>query len=195
VLQSLSLWRALLDRMYELWLSAEADMLDPRYPYALRDTGQGLNRVQPCPRVGRAMAHVIDGVQRRVGGWVGSAVVHLGDQAVPNALMFIEKYATVSRILAPLVRVIDAVPAIGARSPALAALVESYGGAEPLRTVILADFFRHAFDGSGADDYINAGSCIDGRLTSAWEWTSLIEKKRYWPIFQLSGFTSFDGEY
>lgn len=30
------------------------------------------------------------------------------------------------------------------------------------------DFFRFGFDGSGADNYFDAGSCIDGRLTSAW---------------------------
>lgn len=30
------------------------------------------------------------------------------------------------------------------------------------------DFFRSAFDGSGADNFFDAGSCIDGRLTSAW---------------------------
>jgi hypothetical protein len=27
------------------------------------------------------------------------------------------------------------------------------------------DFFRSAFDGSGADNFYDAGSCIDGRLT------------------------------
>lgn len=30
------------------------------------------------------------------------------------------------------------------------------------------DLFRHGFDGSGGDNYFDAGSCIDGRLTSAW---------------------------
>ena len=44
---------------------------------------------------------------------------------------------------------------------------------------MLADFFRHAFDGSGADNYYDAGSRIDGRLTSAWNWCSKLEKKPF----------------
>jgi len=31
---------------------------------------------------------------------------------------------------------------------------------------------RYGFDGSGADNFFDAGSCIDGRLTSAWNWCS-----------------------
>lgn len=76
----------------------------------------------------------------------------------------------------------------------------------------LADFFRGAFDGSGADNFYDAGSCIDGRLTSAWNckimrFTSLpfllqntiiapnndsslgcsqIERKSYFPVFLLT---------
>lgn len=34
--------------------------------------------------------------------------------------------------------------------------------------------YRSAFDGSGADNFYDAGSCIDGRLTSAWNWCSQI---------------------
>ena len=52
---------------------------------------------------------------------------------------------------------------------------------------------RHAFDGSGADNFFDAGSCIDGRLTSAWNWCSKIEKKPYYPVFKLAGFQGFDG--
>ena len=37
---------------------------------------------------------------------------------------------------------------------------------ELCRRDILCDFFKYAFDGSGADNFFDAGSCIDGRLTS-----------------------------
>ena len=33
----------------------------------------------------------------------------------------------------------------------------------------------------------HAGSCIDGRLTSAWNWCSQIEKKPYYHIFKVAG--------
>merc|ERR1712217_540371 len=64
-----------------------------------------------------------------------------------------------------------------------------YGGVENLRMLILQDFFRHGFDGSGDD----GGSCVDGRLTSCWNWCSKIEKKKYFPGFLLTGFAGFDG--
>ena len=52
-----------------------------------------------------------------------------------------------------------------------------------------------AFDGSGADDFFSAGSCIDGRLTSAWEWCSKIDKKAYAPVFKLCSVLGFDGRW
>ena len=64
-------------------------------------------------------------------------------------------------------------------APGVSAYVKSvFGTPEAARKLILADFFRHAFDGSGADNYYDAGSCIDGRLTSAWNWCSK-KKKSY----------------
>ena len=47
---------------------------------------------------------------------------------------------------------------------------KTFGSPDQLRLLILTDFFRFAFDGSGSDNFFDAGSCIDGRLTSAWNW-------------------------
>jgi len=70
-----------------------------------------------------------------------------------------------------------------------------FGGIEKLKKDICLDFFQHAFDGSGADNFFDAGSCIDGRLTSAWNWCSKLDKKPYYPIFKITGFLGFDGDF
>lgn len=193
VLQSLTLWREIAHEMFKLWCLAEGDMLSERNLYRLQNTGQGLQRVQSAPSVSRAMQAILHRCQRRIGSWVGSSVVHLGDHNVPNALMFIDKYTQVPRILNPLVLVLDELPRL-AKDLAVAKFIDSaFGGVEACRKEILCDFFRHAFDGSGADNFFDAGSCIDGRLTSAWNWCSKIEKKRYYSVFKLAGFIGFDG--
>ena len=71
----------------------------------------------------------------------------------------------------------------------------AYGGVDNATREILQDFFCHAFDGSGGDNFFDAGSCIDGRLTSAWNWCSQLPNKPYYGIFKLTGFLSFDGEF
>jgi hypothetical protein len=40
-----------------------------------------------------------------------------------------------------------------------------------------------------------AHNCIDGRLTSAWNWCSKLDKKRFYHIFKLTGFNGFDGDW
>jgi hypothetical protein len=141
------------------------------------------------------MQTILARCQRRIGSWVGSSVVHLGDHNVPNALLFIDKYIQVPRILTPVALVISEIPRL-AKDPKIAAYMDAaFGGAEACKQEILCDFFRHAFDGSGADNFFDAGSCIDGRLTSAWHWCSKVEKKRYYPVFKLAGFVGFDGDF
>ncbi|KAF8592747.1 hypothetical protein K439DRAFT_1379083 [Ramaria rubella] len=197
VLQSLTLWREILHEMFHLWCLAEDDLLSPTISYRLRDTGQGLNRVQPAPKTSRMMHTILHKAQQSIGHWVGSSVIHMGDHNVPNALMFIEKdkYTQIYRILLPICNVLSQIPNL-MNQPALATYIETeFGSTDNVYREILGDFFRHGFDGSGADNFFDAGSCIDGRLTSAWHWCSSIEKKRYWPIFLLTGFTSFDGEW
>jgi len=196
-LQTLTLWREIQNDMFKLWCLAEDDLLDPDNYYSLRDTGQGLNRIQSAPRIGKAMSEILRRAQRSLGSWIGSSVVHLGDHNVPNALTFIDKYTQVPRILNPIVNVIEAIPQLVSENKGgLGDLIKkNYGSAEECQISILQDFFKHAFDGSGADNFYDAGSCIDGRLTSAWNWCNKLDKKDYYPIFKLAGFTGFDGNF
>src|SRR5260370_33597423 len=142
------------------------------------------------------------------------SVIHMGDHNVPNALMFIDKYSQIYRILLPICTTISHIPEL-TRQPELKKYIDGeFGDVDGCIREILGDFFRHGksgneskyllivnvayvlgFDGSGADSFYDAGSCIDGRLTSAWNWCSLLEKKRYFPVFLLCGFTTFDGQW
>ena len=199
--------------MFHLWSLAEQDLLSETISYRLRDTGQGLNRVQSAPKTSRMMHAILNRAQKSLGGWVGSSVIHMGDHNVPNALMFIgtsshmnlfpftrcrhntpwmqpkktDKYSQIYRILLPICNTLSQLPTLY-KSPALRAYIDAeYGSLDALYLEILGDFFRHAFDGSGADNFYDAGSCIDGRLTSAWNWCSSLERKRYFHVFLLTG--------
>ncbi|KAK9465731.1 hypothetical protein V1512DRAFT_265260 [Lipomyces arxii] len=191
--QSLMLWSIIMNDMFRLWSLADADLLSTKSRYRLLDTGQGLNRVQTCPAVGHAMHGVIALAQKRAKSWIGSSVVHLGDTTVPNAWFFLDKYLQVPQILNPLDSVLSSIDTV-TRDPFVYSYVQNqFGSVDDLKKTILADFFKHAFDGSGADNFYDAGSCIDGRLTSAWNWANSISKKPYFKIFLLCGFTGFNG--
>jgi hypothetical protein len=199
VLQSLSLWREIAHDMFRLWCLSEEDLLARDTRYELRDTGQGQQRVQASTRVSKAMRNILHATQQKVGHWIGSSVVHLGDNNVPNALVFIDKYTQVSSILNPIIIVLKQIPEL-CKNPQICEYVHStFGGPDRLRKDILYDFFRFAFDGlprppqppppsaraedagaagSGADNFFDAGSCIDGRLTSAWNWCSQVRPPR-----------------
>eukprot|EP00727_Mastigamoeba_balamuthi_P012917 m51a1_g8248 hypothetical protein (877) ;mRNA; r:130583-134788 len=192
--QSLELWRSVQGRMFELWCMADRDLLEDGGVYRLWNTGQGLNRVQNAPNVSRVMHDILSSVQSSIARpWLGLSVVHLGDRDVPNSLFFIDKYTQVPRILAPIVRAVERMDQLE-QCPDVCTLVEICGGkgrAEYCKTFILRDFFRHGFDGSGSD----GGSCVDGRLTSCWNWCSKVEKKAYYPLLLATGFDGFDGSF
>jgi len=195
VLQSLTLWREIANDMFRLWYLAEEDLLRSSNPYEQRDTGQGLQRVQAAPRTSRAMHQLLHTTQTRMGSWVGSSLVHLGDSNVPNALLFIDKYSQVEHILNPILATLNALDSLYKDSGLARWIDAAFGGVRALRVAILQDFFRFAFDGSGADNFFDAGSCIDGRLTSAWNWCSQLPSKPFYVVFKLAGFTSFDGQF
>lgn len=194
VLQSLTLWSEIMGDTYLLWKFADDDLMSETYRYRLEDTGQGLNRVKASPKVNRLMHSIIARAQQNTGSWVGSSVVHLGDRAVPNAMFFLDKYLQVPRILNPVNSVIKQLPGILESDIFANEWAETqFGSVDVLLKTILTDFFRYAFDGSGADNFYDAGSCIDGRLTSAWNWTNVLPKKPYYKFFLITGFSGFDG--
>jgi hypothetical protein len=256
VLQSLTLWREIANDMFRLWYLAEDDLVRASNPYAQRDTGQGLQRVQHAPRTTRAMHQLLHTTQAKCGSWVGSSLIHLGDSNVPNAHMFIDKYSQVRKahasptcsptcspackcsprrpvpprmqvlprmllrifhpilsaacecpprrptppqvehILHPILSTLSSLEQLIQDDEALNAWMQAtYGGLTELQVAILQDFFRFGFDGSGADNFFDAGSCIDGRLTSAWNWCSSLPHKPFYIAFQLTGNTSFDGQF
>ncbi|ORZ13459.1 hypothetical protein BCR42DRAFT_330614 [Absidia repens] len=181
--QSLTLWREIVHDMFMLWHLSDEDLISSCNPYRLTNTGQGLQRIQPCSQVSRAMHKILHRAQNKSGSWVGSSVIHLGDRDVPNAFMFIDKYNQVARILAPIVSTLDKLDTVVKEDAELAHYIDSiYGGVDQCRKDILHDFFRFGFDGSGADNYFDAGS-----------WCSQIEKKKFFPVFLLTGFVGFDG--
>ncbi len=97
------------------------------------------------------MAGILSRTQSKVGAWVGSMVVHLGDSNVPNALLFIDKYTQVCRILNPVVIALQQLPVVCRGDAGINKYVtDSFGGVEAACRTILLDFFRFAFDGSGA---------------------------------------------
>ncbi|KAH6566443.1 hypothetical protein BASA62_006694 [Batrachochytrium salamandrivorans] len=145
VLQSLTLWREVLHEMFMLWTLAEQDLLDDSNYYRLRDTGQGLNRVQAAPRVSRIMHTILHRAQQRAGNWVGSSVIHLGDHNVPNALMFIDKYTQIYRILLPIVSTLSKLPEITSDPDIKTYIDSAFGSVHNVTKEILCDFFRHAF--------------------------------------------------
>lgn len=84
VWQSLQLWCKVMRNMHRLWCCADDDLLSTTNAYHLHNTGQGLNRVQTCPKVRKVMSSLLAATQSEAGAsWVGLSVIHLGDRDVP----------------------------------------------------------------------------------------------------------------
>lgn len=193
VQQSLMLWSIIQREMVRLWYLADIDQFNGSQ-YKLASTGHGLNRIKPCPSIYKEMHRIISECRSKTHTWVGSSVVHLGDDAVPNALFFLDKYTQVPTILIPFDQTLLKVNELVENDEYLLDYVnKEYGSVEDLKLTILQDAFAHMFDGSGADNFFMSGSCIDGRLTSAWNHCNEISKKKYYNIFLLTGFTGFNG--
>ena len=74
-------------------------------------------------------------------------------------LCLTDKYSQIYRILLPICNTLSQIPTL-AENPALRSFIEDeWGSTEGLSREILADFFRHGFDGSGAGNYFDAGAC------------------------------------
>jgi hypothetical protein len=72
VWQSLRLWCKVMRNMHRLWICADDDLLSTSTSYNLFNTGQGLNRVQSCPRVRKIMTGLLNATQHEAGqAWVG----------------------------------------------------------------------------------------------------------------------------
>lgn len=187
--QSLTLWWNVMQNMPRLWQITDAEFLSGS-SYRLVNTGQGLQRMQSAPEVAGTMHEILSNTKQTLcqDSWRGLSVVHMGDQDVPNCLFFIDKYAQVPWIVSPIVKTATRISQTN--DIRIGAFFDTYTP-KIWSTIIYRDFFKHGFDGSGSD----GGSCIDGRLTSAWNWCSMIEKYVFYPLFLLTDFEGFEGPY
>lgn len=71
-----------------------------------------------------------------------------------------DKYSQIYRILLPICNTLSKIKTL--TTPALTQYIQSeFGSTDDLYRTILTDFFRHGFDGSGADNFYDAvrGKC------------------------------------
>ena len=136
-----TLYRCLAEQ--DLLGSTSSSSPSPPPPYELRNTGQGLQRVQQSPLVYRAMHEILARTKHQLGGWVGSSVIHLGDNNVPNTLMFIDKYTQVPRILGPLIKTLDNLEQACSNNEGLNRYMLAYGGIDKAKKVCIYYYYMH----------------------------------------------------
>ena len=193
VKQALGLWNYVMRDLIELWYLSDFDLFDGSN-YRMSDTGQGFQRIKSCPKLYKKMYSILNECQSNFEYWVGIPVIHLGDDAVPNALFFLDKYIQIPTILIPIHKCIEMIPELAKDEYIKGMFQKQFSSIEDLQKTILCDYFKHGFDGSGADNYYFAGSCVDASSTSSCEFCNNISKKSYYKVFLLSGFTNFNGE-
>ncbi len=69
----------------------------------------------------------------------------------------LDKYSQIYRILLPLCNTLAEIPKLMETHNLKEYVLREYGSEQGLFVEILSDFFRHAFDGSGADNFFDAG--------------------------------------
>ena len=68
-----------------------------------------------------------------------------------------DKYSQVYRILLPICNILSQIPKVLENPRLKDYVIKEYGSPEKLYVEILSDFFKHGFDGSGADNFFDAG--------------------------------------
>src|SRR5260370_42470577 len=94
-------------------------------------------------------------------------------------MMQIDNSSQIYHILLPICNTLSQLP-VQYKSPMLRAYIDAKcGSLDALYLEILGDFFRHAFNSSDAVNFYDVGSCINGHLTSAWNWRISLTKNCY----------------
>jgi hypothetical protein len=70
----------------------------------------------------------------------------------------LDKYTQVYRILLPIVNILGQIPRVLEIPKLKEYVIREFGSEQALYVEILSDFFKHGFDGSGADNFFDAGS-------------------------------------
>lgn len=92
------------------------------------------------------------------------------------ALIFIDKYTQVPRILKPIVQCVARLPALVEDAAFHSYVRGEWGSVEDLRLQILSDLFKHGFDGSGVNVFLIFNSTqLASSSTTVANWQEMTE--------------------